>query len=592
MWLVDNSQKIVLAVIVLFAIAVLLNNLGTGLTGSATWQGWSGCSVSNPCSNGEGDCDNNNECLDGLKCADNVGPKYGFSSTADVCEGSVSVQQPIGIFGGSSGSSQPIPTSGSSIMKEVPLGSVVSGSVKDSYGNGILEVSPGASSAGNLVTVETSLTSLEDDYKTDVVMEVARGSIKYSNSYGSVGFIDNFLGHTIDIQKFVDKNTLDVLIDGQLQTIYDGQAFIGESTAQPKWVWDLDISNTSNSRIGIENDFIINDASDNPPKVGNSFDVGTCISLPSSPAAVCLSGMTVNSSEYNTFTINYNHSVDLSDADASLIAAKAIVIKTSKLDGIKTAPNVFGKTYLTDKLWIIGNGVVFYEDLNGRVALLKQITSKDEALGTMNNGELVLRSINEGKNMKIVLAPSSSAVSESLTANFAIVNRQISSLGAITSAAEYEELAWKGINPSTSYIGIKDEDHRTRYGIIIRDPKTHGASDEVVLEIPNRQVKARVSIALTATSPSQPAKTVTCTFGNNCFLNQGDTAEISGNKIKLMDVGSTGDIILDVEQVGKSTQIVRANRTLNFDAVLKISNKETYYDFQGKSSATIVVTVL
>ena len=33
--------------------------------------------------------------------------------------------------------------------------------------------------AGNPLTVETSLTSLEDDYQTDVVMEVARDSIKY-----------------------------------------------------------------------------------------------------------------------------------------------------------------------------------------------------------------------------------------------------------------------------------------------------------------------------------------------------------------------------------------------------------------------------
>ncbi|HLC62326.1 MAG TPA: hypothetical protein VJI52_04895, partial [Candidatus Nanoarchaeia archaeon] len=44
------------------------------------------CSESNQCFEGEGDCDNDFECRDGLICVQNVGADYGFSSGTDVCE--------------------------------------------------------------------------------------------------------------------------------------------------------------------------------------------------------------------------------------------------------------------------------------------------------------------------------------------------------------------------------------------------------------------------------------------------------------------------------------------------------------------------
>lgn len=44
------------------------------------------CSDPNfPCSDGQGDCDSDAECQAGLNCTDNVGARYGFSSSTDVC---------------------------------------------------------------------------------------------------------------------------------------------------------------------------------------------------------------------------------------------------------------------------------------------------------------------------------------------------------------------------------------------------------------------------------------------------------------------------------------------------------------------------
>jgi hypothetical protein len=45
------------------------------------------CSASCPCTAGEGDCDSNSECMPGLTCVKDVGPSYGWDEDVDVCEG-------------------------------------------------------------------------------------------------------------------------------------------------------------------------------------------------------------------------------------------------------------------------------------------------------------------------------------------------------------------------------------------------------------------------------------------------------------------------------------------------------------------------
>ncbi len=49
---------------------------------------WAYCSnpACGPCDRGQGDCDSNDECKEGLVCARDAGEKYGFPTTTDVCE--------------------------------------------------------------------------------------------------------------------------------------------------------------------------------------------------------------------------------------------------------------------------------------------------------------------------------------------------------------------------------------------------------------------------------------------------------------------------------------------------------------------------
>jgi len=43
------------------------------------------CSVCGPCEEGQGDCDNNNECREGLICVNNIGAEFNFPWETDVC---------------------------------------------------------------------------------------------------------------------------------------------------------------------------------------------------------------------------------------------------------------------------------------------------------------------------------------------------------------------------------------------------------------------------------------------------------------------------------------------------------------------------
>jgi len=44
------------------------------------------CQVCGPCEEGKGDCDRDDDCADGLICASNVGADYGFDPSIDVCQ--------------------------------------------------------------------------------------------------------------------------------------------------------------------------------------------------------------------------------------------------------------------------------------------------------------------------------------------------------------------------------------------------------------------------------------------------------------------------------------------------------------------------
>jgi hypothetical protein len=365
------------------------------------------------------------------------------------------------------------------VQEFITLGDSFTGSLNDDHGT--LKTLINMNNRG--LNIETSLTSNEDDYMTDVVMEIARDSIKYHlDNNGLIGQTFNLVGDQFKVLNRVGSyNDISIEKDGNTYTVKDGDAFFGEDNDDPDWIWDIDVDNNV---IGIENDFIYNDDSDNPPGIGD------CVTLPNNYAKICLNGLRIHSSEYSTYTIEYDNSADLSDADGSLTSEDSIYIHTSKDNGIKLDNSVN-----TDKIWITGDKKIFYIDSNdNNVKYWKSLEMssgfEQASIGTISEDVQLLAIARDGM---MEVSVSSQILLSLLTAKFNIdSDGKISALGNIASSEEYEELIYMPIGDYTQNLGTKDEDHRTDHGIIVRDPKAHGSSDEVVLDIPDRQVKASV----------------------------------------------------------------------------------------------------
>jgi len=317
----------------------------------------------------------------------------------------------------------------------------------------------------------------------------------------------------------------------------------------PDWVWDVDdlygVNAAGNTRtdslepsagttIGVINDFTVNDFSDNPPAAGGKYD------LPLGGYEVRYDSLTVSDTDYMTMTVSYQSTEDLSASIAGLTAVPAILIESSEAEAISAYDGSNYKT--TNKVWIYTNTslasgtalntrnqtLVFYRNpTDGKVTLARNVTNNGAIsdypiIGRVNYGEtksgnvyFALRGDMTAANALnltlrvsddqgyIATAPTSSESSGGgrITSNGKddiniwlghAAAGAFNHLGATLNSEEGLEVAYNG---SFAYLGTKDENHRTRYGIVIVDPKSNGASDRVKLKIPKDQVKAKVTVA-------------------------------------------------------------------------------------------------
>ena len=370
--------------------------------------------------------------------------------------------------------------------KSIPLGGSFVAQISDSGGSLVSDKG---------VKVETSLTSNEDDYGTDVAMEVARDSIKYLLIIPANQNINNkyfnLLGNKFKILSASSRYRymMTIEVNGKSLRVKDGDAFIGENPDDPKWVWDIDINNKK-PIIGIENNFIYNDDSDNPPKIGE------CIYLPNKYAKICLNGLTVDESTVDSsssrITIEYVPNVNLKFDDStenensgsvSVLIAPGVKISSDK-NPFKLSS--LSSNVLSNDIWVTADGKIFYQYKLGKTMLMgnapKTVFINDDlTLGIFKKGDQLYAEISK-KGL------------DTVSPWFKINNEKITSLGNTLSLEETNELyyIYKG---NGFAIGTKDEDHRTAYGIIIRNPKAHGSEDKVVLDIPGKQVYAQMSMS-------------------------------------------------------------------------------------------------
>jgi hypothetical protein len=400
---------------------------------------------------------------------------------------------------------------------------------------------------GDSVTVAGKTIKLIDVSSTSVVIEVdGTNKIVTTSSSQTVNGIEVTVDSVFSRTERAESSANLILGIQSSETYKDGDAYVGEDTDDPDWVWDISVlttagtsaysetalgAATANKVLRVENDFVWNDDTDNP--VG----VGDCIVLPNEYVSICLDSLSVADSDYKEYEFELDTSSDFSTPFGSGYAeVKSIHISTLVDEGIELPAytglsNILNEssTVKAKDVWLFVNNVtasvngtvntggfvdVFYKDVSdNKVKFHGGVNSSntgtvlvainyENTKGTGTQGNILLKNAagevvaSESLNFTLeVNADSTSDLDDGqddLVMNWGLAaTGRIDSLGATADTEEATELAW---GPTPTYIGTKDEDHKTYYGIVIKDPKGQASSDRVKLLIPNDQVFANIVI--------------------------------------------------------------------------------------------------
>ncbi len=409
-------------------------------------------------------------------------------------------------------------------------------------------------------------------------------------------------------------------------------------------------------KIGIVNDFLRQSASQNPPGMGE------CLDLPNNYASICLDSLTVKDEDYMTVNIELDKNEDTSRSGQvwggtsqnvirfTTPTDHGFIIKANSLD--ENANSSVDRK--TNKIWVASNGtsaagiplVIYYFDPDksptmqfaGTALLINASDGDGTAYSPRTKGEQQLFLLNyesskdSNVNFTATLAGSGPTVNDTivfkvqqnadstndLEADGDIINinftltaegGNFSSLGRSASTEEDGELqASPTLTNATAYsIGKKDVNLRTRYGTIIKDPKSNGASDKVVLAIPGDIVKAKVVVKGTAVAGTTStgstssanilnADTVTDITQYNAVLVGGPcanklTAQVMGASSTWPDCAKdfkAGEAILDLKKNGSNYALIvagySADDTKRAAMVLKsVAAKEEKFFLTGTS---------
>ena len=473
-------------------------------------------------------------------------------------------------------------------------------------------------------SLETSLTSSDDDYLENVYLEVKRDSIKYfykfdetinvSKATRSEPLIIEFLGQELqiysvdltDTTKFsaytgekhslkggesvvvdgytvtlenVGASSAEVDVDGESQIINTGSSktfasgklevavsetlskdlleqstavmYVGKDSQQTYtdgdeyvevdgncdndpndtdcWQWDIgglansasttltSINATAGPKIAIENEFVINDITDDPAGVGG------CYSLPNNFASICFDSL-MHTDDYLTLKIE-QETVDISSTGGvasvetagfhiSVSAEEALVVDQGQT-GSWWYTNGSASDRKTEDIYLVNNATsigIYYEDENNKkqfAGSLNNLTGNSSDIAHIDWGDTQDTNINISIQMNSTSGFYDTGINLTLDVNADSTNDMadaIDNLRIWLGTGSTGAFDWLGASDNSeegaeilfgtgfTNLGSKDENHRTRYGIIIEDPKANSASDSVVLKIPKDLVKATIKI--------------------------------------------------------------------------------------------------
>ncbi|MBS3170876.1 hypothetical protein J4223_03800 [Candidatus Woesearchaeota archaeon] len=409
-------------------------------------------------------------------------------------------------------------------------------------------------SAGESFEVEisgvTKTITLQDVSSTSAVVDVdGTSKIITDGSTSTVNGVEITVDDVFSRTERAESSANIIVGVQSAETYLDGDAFIGENTDEPNWVWNLEGLATKGTaqNFSIENDFVYDDEDD-------AVVVGSCIDLPNDYVQICFDSLSVAAEDYATYTFE----IDTEDLSLPIgtgnESVKVVRLATTVSEGIEllaySSTNVSSNDNVTStvrvkEVWLytgssgageeMGDAAgsllvnnkwigVFYKDsADSKVKLYGQVNASASGVeilrinyGNTKDTNIQLETVGykamtsgQGTEINLSLDIIGDSTSGDLWEGYddikmnwglTAVNGSFESLGDTAATEEGSELTWG--NQSALNIGAKDEDHRTAYGIIISDPKSSSSSDKVVLSIPQDQVKANIVIKGTSSTVS------------------------------------------------------------------------------------------
>jgi len=292
--------------------------------------------------------------------------------------------------------------------------------------------------------------------------------------------------------------------------------------------------------LGIQSAWVINDDSDKP------ITAGGCYKFPNDYAEVCLDSLTVKDENYETLTFKIVDGVNFAPCKATLTNQQGLLIESSAEDGLQLESDAWTGSYITtdtrtERLWLTYNSTVYVDEHMKIMGMFIGTDGTKTCLGTHEisgaasntlgrvyygetkdtNVEFDINGTNAVANNINITLDIEGKTTTDLPSSYDdlfirlghAVNATFTKIGSTANTEESDELQWCSPKGSCTAktaditIGTKDEDQRTMYGIIVENPKSHGASDEVVLKVPSDQVMATVII-------KGPSTTVSSTTGS------------------------------------------------------------------------------
>jgi hypothetical protein len=290
-------------------------------------------------------------------------------------------------------------------------------------------------------------------------------------------------------------------------------------------------------RVGVVSRFVINDKDDNP------ITAGGCYEFPNDYASVCFDSITVAEDKYAVIEMEVAKGVTL-NSTSGWDNENALYIHSDVSEGLQLEADAFGASVAggittdtkTQQIWLLtdhgslgrgdGNLSVWYLASDGTKSYAGDIDcdTTPAKFGRVYYGDTKDDNVEMYcKNYTATTINITLNITGKTTTDLAIDRDALetawtwnsgasgfSYLGETEGDADGPELKWcrgNGVTCNWLNIATKDEDHRTTYGIVVKNPDSQGNGEQVVLHVPAEQVFAKVVI-------KGPSTTVTSATGD------------------------------------------------------------------------------